>query len=316
MHLEKFPNYHHAHDVAEVAPSAIDEEGYRSRCLHAPFVVRGAAQHWDACQSWNVETLLGNLAGVDDLFHSPGSMELSSPLREYAGTPYGAERAKRRAETTKALPASTFLQRLAAGEKATAYGIGLRTPGLQTLRHKTGDLSFLKSPWDAKGTYTNSLFIYRGGYTDWHFHLYDLAVAVQGMGRKQFLLLPPDKRTFDALWRVVKRQGVWEADFDRQPAAAQLRPYRVTLEPGDALHIPLFWWHAVEPVDQEIGFNFAFFLEPPRDALYDLRFPAARMNLRLAVALRSQRSKIPRLCFEACRSFARHPLSPSYLTPR
>jgi hypothetical protein len=177
-------------------------------------------------------------------------------------------------------------------------------------------LSFVVSPWDVKGTYKSGVFIYRGGYTDWHFHLYDVAVAVQVMGRKEFLLLPTDSKTFNTLWPVVATRGVWEVDPADHPDLAQLQPYRVVLGPGDALHIPLFWWHAVEPCDQEVGLNMAFFLHPPRSAQYDLRFPAARFNLRLAAGLSAFRSKLPRLCFEAIRSFILHPRAPVYLHRR
>lgn len=86
-------------------------------------------------------------------------------------------------------------------------------------------------------------------------------VYVQVQGRKTVWLAPPQDldriypypadsvahQTSRVDWRAIDAQ-----EFPRAPEAA-LRS--ITLHPGDALHIPAFWWHELESEDVSVSVN-------------------------------------------------------------
>jgi hypothetical protein len=53
-----------------------------------------------------------------------------------------------------------------------------------------------------------------------------------------------------------------EADADRYPEIAELRVATVVLEPGDALFIPVAWWHQVKALAPSISLSFTNFVFP------------------------------------------------------
>jgi hypothetical protein len=86
-------------------------------------------------------------------------------------------------------------------------------------------------------------------YTRLHFHLADHAVLCQLEGRKKVVLYPPGATPF------MHPYPPYHADVSvsrhdpacpdgRYPLPADSRA-EVTLRPGDALYIPIGWWHSV-----------------------------------------------------------------------
>jgi ribosomal protein L16 Arg81 hydroxylase len=79
---------------------------------------------------------------------------------------------------------------------------------------------------------------------------------VQVYGRKRFIMLPPGDykrlyRHFFASSPIDPR----EPDLQRYPKYAQVKPCEATLDPGDILYIPQFWWHFVITLDLSININ-------------------------------------------------------------
>jgi ribosomal protein L16 Arg81 hydroxylase len=85
----------------------------------------------------------------------------------------------------------------------------------------------------------------------------------QVYGRKRFTLISP----FDS-HRLYSAVGVFAAvdcecpDLDRFPRFRGVHQEHLVLNPGDALFIPVGWWHRVEALDTSVSLSFTNFLFP------------------------------------------------------
>ncbi|MEF9673461.1 cupin-like domain-containing protein [Pseudomonas sp. PCH446] len=59
-----------------------------------------------------------------------------------------------------------------------------------------------------------------------------------------------------------------------------LQALRTVVEPGDALYIPVYWWHAVQSMDDAFGATVAATFPTPLHVSGDIRSPIARRVLR------------------------------------
>jgi hypothetical protein len=102
----------------------------------------------------------------------------------------------------------------------------------------------------------------KGTETELH-HDGNNILFVQLYGRKRFRLVPPY-----ALFQVYPSAGVWSANrhctFD-DPVFSESRDMEVcevVVGPGDALLIPVGWWHHVTSLDVSISLSFTNFYWP------------------------------------------------------
>ena len=80
----------------------------------------------------------------------------------------------------------------------------------------------------------------------------------QVVGQKKFLLFSPDqhpllypKKLTDFCWASpVDRDN---PDFENYPLSRELEGFECTLEPGDILYIPIFWWH--QAISESLAIN-------------------------------------------------------------
>ncbi|MCT2398665.1 cupin-like domain-containing protein [Novosphingobium mangrovi (ex Huang et al. 2023)] len=101
-----------------------------------------------------------------------------------------------------------------------------------------------------------------GTFTPLHHDLTN-NLLVQIVGRKQVILLPPsdtpklqnDVHVFSAISDVA------DPALDRKlyPHIGALRTYEIILEPGEALFLPLGWWHQVRSLDFSVSMTFTNF---------------------------------------------------------
>ncbi|MGE0711959.1 MAG: cupin-like domain-containing protein [Planctomycetota bacterium] len=88
-------------------------------------------------------------------------------------------------------------------------------------------------------------------------------LVVQLFGRKRFLLIP----ALQVPWlynfqHVYSQVDLRDPDLERFPDLARVTPLEVVLEPGDALFLPLAWWHWVEGLSVSISLSFTNFALP------------------------------------------------------
>jgi hypothetical protein len=102
----------------------------------------------------------------------------------------------------------------------------------------------------------------RGTLTPLHHDIVNV-LFVQVQGRKHITLLPALQTH-----RVYNNIGVYsqvdfrEPNFQQYPRFADTTPVSVIVEPGDALFIPVGWWHYVEALDTSVSLSFTNFVFP------------------------------------------------------
>jgi Cupin-like domain len=88
-------------------------------------------------------------------------------------------------------------------------------------------------------------------------------IIVQVIGRKRITLIDPLRARYvyndDGVYSLVDAAN---PDYSRFPLYAYADPITVILEPGDALFIPVGWWHHVESLDLSASLSFTNFVFP------------------------------------------------------
>jgi hypothetical protein len=112
-----------------------------------------------------------------------------------------------------------------------------------------------------------------GTYTPLHHDVMNV-LFVQVAGRKQFTLISAlDSPCVSNNVGVYADVDPRSPDLARFPRFDTARPVTVTVNPGEALFIPVGCWHAVEALDVSISVTFTNFIHPNR---FVWRHPAIR----------------------------------------
>jgi len=88
-------------------------------------------------------------------------------------------------------------------------------------------------------------------------------LLVQVAGRKRVILIDPLRNRYVYNdYAVYSQVDAANPDYSRFPLFAYADPITVVLEPGDALFIPVGWWHHVESLDLSASLSFTNFVFP------------------------------------------------------
>jgi hypothetical protein len=86
----------------------------------------------------------------------------------------------------------------------------------------------------------------------------DEGLLTQFFGRKEVILASPDQS--DLVHRLpfntISMLNLFEADLKKYPSLKNLQCYHVTLDHGDTLYIPSFYWHQIKYVDASMSVAF------------------------------------------------------------
>jgi len=118
---------------------------------------------------------------------------------------------------------------------------------------------------DATLRSSETLFLWfgpAGTVTPLHYDLLNV-LYVQVYGRKQFTLVSPlDGPCLYNQIGVYSPVDPTEPDYDKYPQFRSVKPLSCVLQPGDALFIPVTWWHHVQSIDVSISLSFTNFAYP------------------------------------------------------
>jgi len=87
-------------------------------------------------------------------------------------------------------------------------------------------------------------------------------LLTQIRGRKRVLLFPPGeiKRLYPFSFRHrflhISQVSMVEPDHARFPEFQKAARMEVILEPGEMLFIPLFWWHGISGIGENLSINY------------------------------------------------------------
>ncbi|MFV5550865.1 cupin-like domain-containing protein [Acinetobacter oleivorans] len=111
----------------------------------------------------------------------------------------------------------------------------------------------------------------KGTFTPLHHDLTN-NMLVQIYGRKKVTLIPALQvpHLYNDHWVFSELSNANKIDFEKYPLARSITPVECILNAGEALFIPIGWWHSVESLDVSISISFTHFNAPN---YYVDRFP-------------------------------------------
>ena len=169
-------------------------------------------------------------------------------------------------------PFDAFIDRIAASPGNDAYLTAYNSErNLEALKPLAGDIRPIDAILDPAGGHPDGMMWIgpAGAWTPLHHDLTNNLI-VQVTGRKRLMLVPAAYAG-----RIYNRQHVFSdvqdlENFDagRFPDLGGVHAYEVTLEPGEALFVPLGWWHQARALDFSVTLTFTNF-RWPNDASRD-----------------------------------------------
>jgi hypothetical protein len=295
--LSRTPLYDEALAIDVIAADQISEAEFRKQYVNRnrPCLLKGAVAHWPACQDWQ---------RTDYLKEKTSDVKLdadSHPMSEFVPIFKEPLREKMKSRNEANTQKISFHEFLAKVKNESVYRV-IATLGLapgQPLGELCGDFrdfSFLPNMGVPRYYPPYRAFFYRQSYTDWHLHPSDETLMAQIVGKKEVLLYPPDEDTWNILWPALHKKGyLYDIDPRKSPQFLKIKPYKAVVESGDALYIPVFWWHAVESSEDLFEATVATTFNTPGHLFSDLSYPAAREMLARTLTSRLLFSRFGRL---------------------
>jgi Cupin-like domain len=283
--LAKVPNYSSAPNAVCVRAADLDEATFHRQYIeqNCPCLIKGAISGWPALTKWCAPEYLTSKIGELEVRAS-----VTPKIEGFGLRSADRDLQARQMTLEQLLPAQQIgflLDRLRTPDNEVLFvEIG---PQPATVRSLEEDLfvdharfTFLPHPPHPRFIYTgwNAMF-YKNSYSDWHFHPGTEAIMCQVLGTKDVLLLPPTQEAWDQIVPLhVDEWNVYGVDLSKAPRYGEVRPIRVTVEPGDGLFLPVNWWHAVQARPREFGITVPITWN---SSYRDLRQPATRHFVRV-----------------------------------
>lgn len=243
--------------VANIEPERFFSEFYAA---NRPVVLTGLVDHWPALEKWS----------LDYLDSVVGDAEVELQVARDSSATY--ERDKDAHKRSTSLRKLTMAMRQVSSSNdfyLTAYNDKGNKQALAPLWDDIGPVSILEASGGQDGFFWLGP---KGTLTPFHHDLTN-NLLVQVMGRKQCHLVPA--------WEVGRMKNAAHCFSDRTPADWDADdpalPARLTctIGPGDALFLPIGWWHHVEALDHSISMSFTnfaadngFYQDYPKDTRF------------------------------------------------
>lgn len=216
---------------------------------HRPVIVSGAMEGWPARERW-----------TNDYLTEKVGARTVRPSKAHAGTHlYNAR--NRISDTASPMKLAEYIDLLAGGAISDGQLYITQFPIKTELPELWPDVRFPLFVDEDKYVAVNFWFGPGNNVTPLH---YDLAnnFLTQIRGRKHVILCPP--REIARLYPFpigyqgnhISQVNVASPDLTQFPAWADADRALLELGPGDMLFIPVYWWHAVWGIDQNMSINY------------------------------------------------------------
>ena len=233
-----------------ITPEAFLDRHYAANW---PVFLEGALEGWPALERWTPAYLKSVI----------GSAEIQVQANRAADEDYE----RRMPDHSERMAFDAFIDRITgnAGNDLylTAYNAAANAEALAPLH---ADLGFLDALLDPRGGAPRGMLWIgpAGTFTPLHHDLTN-NLLLQIVGRKELLLVSPGETP-----KLYNDHHVYSGvrDLDgaevtaRFPDLAGVRVHRLMLNPGDALFIPIGWWHQVRALDFSVTITHTNFRWP------------------------------------------------------
>jgi hypothetical protein len=214
---------------------------------HRPALIRGLVDHWPARASWSLDHVAQRVG--------------DTPVEVQWGRDAGEDFESNSAAYRTARPFGEIADRLRSAEASNDFYVTANND--ENNRAAFGPLfdevSEIPEILAAGGAKNGFLWIGpKGTVTPWHHDLTN-NLLLQMVGRKRVRLVASEDTP--AMRNHRHCYSLWNSD-DLLPGLAQDGKPAVlecTIGPGEALFIPIGWWHHVEGLNQTIGMSFTRF---------------------------------------------------------
>lgn len=218
---------------------------------HLPVILTGAIDHWPARSKWNPEYLAETVG--DDLVE----------------VQMGRNKHKDFERNSHALKKTISMREYA----AMVQNAGTSNDFYMTANNTSSSHALIKSLYEDLGVfgdqYTNAAdignlsFLWfgpQGTFTPLHHDLTN-NMLIQLHGRKKVTLIPAAQvpYIYNDRWVFSEIANPNEVNLQKHPEWKNITPIECILEEGDALFIPIGWWHCVESLDVSISLSFINF---------------------------------------------------------
>ncbi|MEM1102808.1 MAG: cupin-like domain-containing protein [Pseudomonadota bacterium] len=233
------------------SPPPADEFFSEYYAGHRPVILTGALDDWPAMERWSLDDLEARFPDVD--------VEVQMDRESRADYEIKSNQLARKA------PLADVISWLRADTPTNDFYV--------TANNGSHNREVLSGLWDdigPIGEYTTAPepptgFFWlgpRGVVTPFHHDLTN-NFLVQVRGRKRVKLVP----SFETprMRNHIHCYSEWTGDDlteDAPASSGKPRLYECVLEPGEALFIPIGWWHHVEGLDLTMGMSFTNFIWP------------------------------------------------------
>lgn len=221
---------------------------------HRPVVLKKGIDHWPAFKKWSPQYFVDTLGDTE--IEVQFDRESDALFERYSD------------RHRKSMLMSDFIRIIETGGKSNNYYMTANN----TKKNIDAIRSVLKDIGDFGEGYRNliddpvfSTFFWmgpKGTFTPIHHDLTN-NMLVQVYGSKKITLIP----AWQVPWiyndvHVFSEVNFPEVDLKKYPLMQNVTPIEVTIEAGDALFIPIAWWHCVEGLETSISISFTNFNAP------------------------------------------------------
>lgn len=225
-----------------------------------PCLIKGAVFHWDAAKKWTPASLIQTYGRHQArCYHHINFSDSDKMKQGVTHVPFAEAMGK----LVREPDAVTSIPLVVGGDYAG-------------LAADVGNFEFFKQPKKPLFYPQLRVFFHRRASTGWHLHALDETLMCQVLGAKKVALLPSDVSWYEDVKEVFRKDLYMQDKTALDKVKDQLKPLLITVEQGDALYIPPFWWHGVEPVDADFGATVVFCWRSPWHKVSNFRFPSVR----------------------------------------
>ena len=247
------PGYNQKIDVIDTPPFEVFIKDYYSK--HKPVVLKKGIDHWPALKKWSPQYFADTL----------GDAEIQVQFNRENDALFERHSDKYR----KSMLMSEFVNMIENdGESNNYYMTANNTQqNVETIKPALDDIGDFGKGYrqllDNDAAFSTYFWMGpKGTFTPLHHDLTN-NMLVQVYGAKKVTLIP----AWQVPWlyndlHVYSEVNFPTFDLKKHPLMRHVTPVEITIEAGDALFIPIGWWHCVNGLEKSISISFTNFNAP------------------------------------------------------